>query len=51
VALRNAINEGVIPGPRMLVSTMPLSATGGHGDVNGMSRTSGSRASRGSPTG
>ncbi|HKW39738.1 MAG TPA: amidohydrolase family protein [Gemmatimonadales bacterium] len=37
VALRNAINEGVVPGPRMLVSTMPLSATGGHGDVNGMS--------------
>src|SRR5437867_4032115 len=37
VALRNAINEGAIPGPRMLVSTMPLSATGGHGDVNGMS--------------
>src|SRR6058998_1462391 len=37
VALRNAINEGAIRGPRMLVSTMPLSATGGHGDVNGMS--------------
>jgi len=37
VALRNAINEGAVPGPRMLVSTMPLSATGGHGDVNGMS--------------
>src|SRR5437773_1994281 len=37
VALRNAINEGAILGPRMLVSTMPLSATGGHGDVNGMS--------------
>jgi imidazolonepropionase-like amidohydrolase len=37
VALRNAINEGLVPGPRMLVSTMPLSATGGHGDVNGMS--------------
>src|SRR5205814_2157312 len=37
VALRNALNEGAIPGPRMLVSTMPLSATGGHGDVNGMS--------------
>ncbi len=37
VALRNAINEGVVEGPRMLVSTMPLSATGGHGDVNGMS--------------
>lgn len=37
VALRNAINEGLVAGPRMLVSTMPLSATGGHGDVNGMS--------------
>ena len=37
VALRNAINEGAVEGPRMLVSTMPLSATGGHGDVNGMS--------------
>ena len=37
VALRNAINEGVIAGPRMLVSTMPLSSTGGHGDVNGFS--------------
>ena len=37
VALRNAINEGAVPGPRMLVSTIPLSATGGHGDVNGMS--------------
>ncbi|OLC75472.1 MAG: hypothetical protein AUH78_09065 [Gemmatimonadetes bacterium 13_1_40CM_4_69_8] len=37
VALRNAINSGVVAGPRMLVSTMPLSATGGHGDVNGFS--------------
>ena len=37
VALRNAINDGAVAGPRMLVSTMPLSATGGHGDVNGMS--------------
>ena len=37
VALRNAINDGAVEGPRMLVSTMPLSATGGHGDVNGMS--------------
>ncbi len=32
VSLRNAINAGTIPGPRMLVSTFPLSATGGHGD-------------------
>src|SRR3989454_706471 len=37
VALRNAVNAGVVAGPRMLVSTMPLSATGGHGDVNGFS--------------
>jgi imidazolonepropionase-like amidohydrolase len=37
VALRNAINEGVIDGPRMLVATLPLSATGGHGDLNGFS--------------
>ncbi|MDQ2931539.1 MAG: amidohydrolase family protein [Gemmatimonadota bacterium] len=37
VALRNAINEGVVEGPHMLVATMPLSATGGHGDLNGFS--------------
>ncbi len=37
VALRNAINEGVVDGPHMLVATMPLSATGGHGDLNGFS--------------
>jgi len=37
VALRNAVNAGMVAGPRMLVSTMPLSATGGHGDVNGFS--------------
>ena len=32
VSLRNAINAGTIPGPRMLVATFALSATGGHGD-------------------
>jgi imidazolonepropionase-like amidohydrolase len=32
VALRNAINRGDIPGPRMLVSGPPLGATGGHAD-------------------
>ena len=32
VALRNAINEGKIPGPRLLVSLEPLSPTAGHGD-------------------
>jgi imidazolonepropionase-like amidohydrolase len=37
VALRNAIDRGDIPGPRMAVATMPLSATGGHGDMNGFS--------------
>jgi imidazolonepropionase-like amidohydrolase len=37
VALRNAINAGKIPGPRMHVSTLALSATGGHGDTNGFS--------------
>jgi len=37
VALRNAINRGDIPGPRIQAATMPVSATGGHGDVNGLS--------------
>lgn len=32
VALRDAINRGDIPGPRMLVSGPPLGATGGHAD-------------------
>ena len=37
VALRNAINEGVVVGPRMQVATLALSATGGHGDLSGFS--------------
>jgi imidazolonepropionase-like amidohydrolase len=37
VALRNAINRGEIPGPRLLVSTYYISATGGHGDLVGFS--------------
>ncbi len=37
IALRNAINAGKIPGPRMQVATLALSATGGHGDLNGFS--------------
>ena len=37
VGLRNASAEGLIPGPRMLVSVHSLSATGGHcDDQNGM---------------
>src|SRR5580698_6656461 len=34
LALRDAINAGDIPGPRMLASGPPLSITGGHGDQN-----------------
>ncbi len=32
VGLRNAIREGVVPGPRMLVTVHALGATGGHCD-------------------
>src|SRR5262249_21313965 len=32
VALRNAINQGVVVGPRMLVATKGVGATGGHFD-------------------
>jgi imidazolonepropionase-like amidohydrolase len=32
LALRNAINAGVIPGPRMLVSNYAIGSTGGHAD-------------------
>ena len=32
VALRDAINAGDVPGPRMLVSGPPLGITGGHCD-------------------
>jgi len=35
VGLRNAINGGVVPGPRMLVSVHAIGATGGHCDDNG----------------
>ena len=34
VALRDAINAGDVPGPRMLVSGPPLGITGGHCDKN-----------------
>ncbi len=37
VDLRNAINEGFIPGPRVVASGPGLSITGGHGDLNGYS--------------
>jgi len=35
ISLRNAINNGTIPGPRMLVSTFALGSTGGHVDLTG----------------
>src|SRR6266478_2672712 len=35
VALRNSINTGVIVGPRMLVATKGIGATGGHFDPTG----------------
>ncbi len=34
VALRDAIDAGDIPGPRMQVSGPPLTITGGHADIN-----------------
>jgi imidazolonepropionase-like amidohydrolase len=35
VALRNAINKGLVVGPRMLVATKGIGATGGHFDPTG----------------
>ena len=35
VGLRNAINAGIVPGPRMLVSVHALGSTGGHCDDEG----------------
>ncbi len=32
VALRNAIDSGLVAGPRILAATLPLGATGGHAD-------------------
>ncbi|MFT3935434.1 MAG: amidohydrolase family protein [Chitinophagaceae bacterium] len=37
VALKNAINNGDIPGPRMLCATLFIGSTGSHGDLNGFS--------------
>jgi imidazolonepropionase-like amidohydrolase len=34
IALRNAIEAGLVPGPRMLCSTHAMSIVGGHGDAN-----------------
>ncbi len=37
VALRQAIDDGTLPGPRMRVATLAVGATGGHNDVTGFS--------------
>ena len=36
LSLKEAINAGRIPGPRMFVATRSLSITGGHGDLGGL---------------
>lgn len=43
ISLRNAINEGLIPGPRMQVATYYIGATGSHGDQIGFSPWLGSK--------
>ncbi len=35
-ALRDAVNDGIVPGPRILAAGSSLAATGGHGDVDGV---------------
>jgi imidazolonepropionase-like amidohydrolase len=37
VDLRNSINEGLVPGPRIVASGPGISITGGHGDLNNFS--------------
>lgn len=37
VDLRNSVNEGLVPGPRIVASGPAISITGGHGDVNNFS--------------
>jgi imidazolonepropionase-like amidohydrolase len=37
IALRNAINNGDIPGPNIYAATVFIGSTGSHGDLNGFS--------------
>jgi imidazolonepropionase-like amidohydrolase len=37
IALRDAINRGDVPGPRLFVATLFIGSTGSHGDLNGFS--------------
>ena len=36
ISLRNAINSGVVPGPRIFTSGKTIASTGGHGDPGQM---------------
>jgi imidazolonepropionase-like amidohydrolase len=44
VALKRAINEGLVPGPRIWTARQTLSITGGHGDQGGLREDLGFRA-------
>jgi imidazolonepropionase-like amidohydrolase len=44
VALKRAINEGIVPGPRIWTARHGLSITGGHGDQGGLRPDLGVRA-------
>ncbi|MGD9560893.1 MAG: amidohydrolase family protein [Pyrinomonadaceae bacterium] len=37
ISLRNAINRGDFPGPRIIAANMYIGSTGSHGDLNGFS--------------
>ena len=37
IALRNAIDAGKVPGPRLVCAGLAIGSTGGHGDLNGFS--------------
>lgn len=37
IALRDAINKGTIPGPRIQAATLDVGASGGHNDISGFS--------------
>ena len=37
VALRDLVNRGLVPGPRLYIATRAIGITGGHGDINGWS--------------
>lgn len=43
IALRNAINRGDVPGPRILAANLYIGSTGSHGDLTGFSPWLGDR--------